>query len=662
MSNKILAYRPDIDGLRALAVLAVVVFHFNKQWLPGGFVGVDIFFVISGYLITGIVARQLAHGEFKFTEFYLRRVRRIFPAAAFMIFVTLLVGVTLMLPSDVNDLSGSALASLLSVANIYFWKYLDVSYFAASSDMVPLLHMWSLGVEEQFYLIWPACLFLAFAYLQKRWLIIISLALAVVSFAWGQLNLEVDQKFAYYMLPSRAGELLVGAITYFTCQAVNPRIQRVHAEVIAAVGLAIVVWSLLMIRESDGFPGLISAVPTIGVALLIAAGKFSPTLVGGLFSLRPIVGVGLVSFSLYLWHWPVLAFYRYSMGEPDLFGGLLCLVIMIVMTLLSYFWIEKPFRHSGARAKDFALSGLLIATGLLSIVAIYSNGVIKLFSPEGYVETLAKVSNNTGPAFSYSYVCQVGAKPEFLTDRKCVVGDPTKEPRAILFGDSNAAHFMGYFKVLSEHHGFALRNIEHSSCPPFPDDLSRKYAPPAYKDSCVKFNKMVRGDLAKYDTIVLGASWHAYVRDLSFESDFRQTLRLLTDAGKTVVIALRAPGFMGYDRECSKKSIKIPFMSCEKQTSYADKGDYAANKLVGKIALEYPRTSIFGLRDLICQNGTCSAYMHGKPLYYDEGHLSIPGSEMLGVEALRTNTLPTGLLEILSRSAEPLAKVGSEEI
>lgn len=660
MSNKILSYRPDIDGLRALAVLAVVIFHFNKQWLPGGFVGVDIFFVISGYLITGIVARQLAEGQFKFSDFYLRRVRRIFPAAAFMILVTLMAGVTLMLPADVNDLSGAALASLLSVANIYFWKYLDVSYFAASSDMVPLLHMWSLGVEEQFYLLWPACLFFAFAYVQKRWIVILSLLLAVISFTWGQLYVESDQKFAYYMLPSRAGELLIGAVTYFLCQLVQLRVRRTYAEILAAVGLAIIIWSLLTIRETDGFPGWISVIPTIGVALLIAAGNFSPTLVGSLFSLRPFVAVGLISFSLYLWHWPVLAFYRYSMGEPDLFGGVFCLVIMLVMTLLSYFCIEKPFRHSGGTYKVYALSGLLIAVGLLSSVAIYSNGVIKLLSPEGYAEKLARVSNTTSPAFSYSYVCQVGAKPEFLTDKKCVVGDASRPPRAILFGDSNAAHFMGYFKVLSEHYGFALRNIEHSSCPPFPDELSRKYAPPAYKDSCVEFNKMVRGELTKYDTIVLGASWHAYVRDPSFESDFRKTLRLLTDAGKTVVIALRAPGFMGYDRECSKKSIKIPFMSCEKQTSYADKGDYAANKLVGKIALEYPRTSIFGLRDLICKGGTCSAYMHGKPLYFDEGHLSIPGSEMLGAEALRTNEVPAGLLDVLLRSTEPLANISDE--
>lgn len=661
MNNKVIAYRPDVDGLRALAVLAVVIFHFNKQWLPGGFVGVDVFFVISGYLITGIVARQLSAGEFSFTDFYLRRIRRIFPAAAFMVFVTLLVGVIVMLPNDVKDLSGSVLASLLSVANIYFWKYLDVSYFAASSDMVPLLHMWSLGVEEQFYLLWPAFLFFAFAWSGKRWLLIVIALLAAASFVCGQLNLAADQKFAYYMLPARAGELLVGAATYFICQNSNYRPQRIYVELMAVVGLVITIGSLVMIRESDGFPGLISIMPTLGVALLIAAGTFSSTYVGKLFSLRPLVGIGLVSFSLYLWHWPVLAFYRYAMGEPDLLGGGLCLVIIVMMTLFSYFFVEKPFRHGGSSTKAYALSGLLAASFMLSGVALYYNGVIELLSPKGYVEKLTSISDNTGPAFSYRYVCQVGAKAEFLNVKRCVVGDLSKEPRAILFGDSNAAHFMGYLKVLAEHYGYTLRNIEHASCPPFPGELSEKYVLPAAKKSCVAFNKMVRGELKKYETVVLGASWQAYAREPSFESDFRQTLKLLVDSGKNVVVALRAPGFIGYDRDCSKKQLKIPFMSCEKQSSYADKGEIAVNKLIVDVAKDYQRVSVFGLRELICQNGICSAYMKGIPLYYDEGHLSIPGSEMLGEEALRINSLPLELLRALSNNPESLADSGSIE-
>ncbi|BBU43912.1 hypothetical protein PPTS312_18270 [Pseudomonas putida] len=367
-----------------------------------------------------------------------------------------------MVPVDARDLASSAIASIFSVANIYFWKYLDVGYFAASSDLVPLLHMWSLGVEEQFYLVWPALLIILYKVGGRKAIVSAAVLIAAASFLYGESKLFADPKFAYYMLPSRAGELLIGAVTYFICQMVTFRVQRAYAEIIAAVGLAIVVWSLLTIRETDGFPGLISAVPTVGVALLIAAGNFSSTAVNSLFSLRPLVAIGLISFSLYLWHWPVLAFYRYAMGEPDLMGGLMCLVIMVVMTLFSYFGIENPFRHSGAPAKAYALSGLLLATGVLSIVAINSNGLIKLFSPENYAERLAKLSNNTRSAFSYSYVCQVGAKPEFMKSQKCVVGDHHKVPRAILFGDSNAAHFMGYFKVLSERYGFALRNIEHS--------------------------------------------------------------------------------------------------------------------------------------------------------------------------------------------------------
>ncbi|WP_060514305.1 acyltransferase family protein [Pseudomonas sp. NBRC 111132] len=162
MQGKHLAYRPDIDGLRALAVLAVVIFHFNKEWLPGGFVGVDIFFVISGYLITGIIIRQVLSGNFLFSDFYIRRIRRIVPATLFVTLCTLIFGALFMLPEDVKSLSKSAIAATFSLANVYFWKFLDTSYFAASSDTIPLLHLWSLGVEEQFYLIWPALLLILF--------------------------------------------------------------------------------------------------------------------------------------------------------------------------------------------------------------------------------------------------------------------------------------------------------------------------------------------------------------------------------------------------------------------------------------------------------------------------------------------------------------------
>lgn len=326
MHNNNFSYRPDIDGLRALAVLAVVIYHFNKQWLPGGFVGVDIFFVISGYLITGIIYSKGTN--FSFADFYGRRVRRILPAAIFVTAVTLIAGSFLLMPVDVKALSGSAIASALSGANIYYWLFLDTSYFAASSDTVPLLHMWSLGVEEQFYLIWPALMIIAMRLGGKRLLVGAAVLIAAASFAVSEYYVSRDPSFAYYMLPSRAGELLVGALL-FLWQDSRRTLTTGAANVAGAVGLLMVGYSLALLSETGGFPGIRSIIPAVGTALLIASGINQGSVLARALTNPLFRYIGLRSFSLYLWHWPVLAFYRYAYGEPSLVGGLACAIIML---------------------------------------------------------------------------------------------------------------------------------------------------------------------------------------------------------------------------------------------------------------------------------------------------------------------------------------------
>ncbi|MEG0243197.1 MAG: acyltransferase, partial [Pseudomonas sp.] len=312
MQGKHLAYRPDIDGLRALAVLAVTIFHFNKQWLPGGFVGVDVFFVISGFLITGIIYGQ--RSDFSFGDFYGRRVRRILPAAAFVTVVTMIAGSFLLLPDDVKALSESAIGATLSAANIYYWLFLDTGYFAASSDTVPLLHMWSLGVEEQFYMIWPALMIIAMKIGGKRLLAATAVILAIASFAVSEYFLARDPSFAYYMLPSRAGELLIGALLFLWKDSRS--ISAATANVAGLVGMIMVVGALFLLDEKKGFPGVRSIIPSVGAALLILSGINQANALSKLLGNPVARYIGLRSFSLYLWHWPVLAFYRYAYGEP----------------------------------------------------------------------------------------------------------------------------------------------------------------------------------------------------------------------------------------------------------------------------------------------------------------------------------------------------------
>ncbi|WGV20413.1 acyltransferase [Pseudomonas putida] len=314
MQGKHLAYRPDIDGLRAVAVLAVTIFHFNKQWMPGGFIGVDIFFVISGFLITGIIYGK---GDgFSFADFYGRRVRRILPAAIFVTAITLVAGSLLMMPSDVKDLSGSAIAAALSAANVYFWLFLDTSYFAQSSETVPLLHMWSLGVEEQFYLVWPALMIIAMKLGGKRLLATAAVIIAIASFAVSEYYVTRDPSFAYYMLPSRAGELLVGALLFLWLDL--RRISSAVANAAGIFGVALIAGSLAVLDETGGFPGVRSIVPAVGAALLILGGSDKSGLLAKALANPVARAIGLRSFSLYLWHWPVLAFYRYGLRRAKL--------------------------------------------------------------------------------------------------------------------------------------------------------------------------------------------------------------------------------------------------------------------------------------------------------------------------------------------------------
>lgn len=645
MQVKKMSYRPDIDGLRALAVLAVVIFHFNKHLLPGGFVGVDIFFVISGYLITGIILKEVSGGEFSFVDFYMRRVRRILPAAFFLIFVTALFGLAFMVPMDAKDLASSAIASTFSVANIYFWKYLDVSYFAASSDMVPLLHMWSLGVEEQFYLVWPALLLVLYKIGGRKGIVSAALLISLASVLYGESKLVSDPKFAYYMLPSRAGELLIGALAFFASETWKGRVNKNVAQVLALVGIAAVGLSIAFISEAGGFPGVISLLPVVGVACVIFAGAVGNNVVSSLLSLRPLVFIGLVSFSLYLWHWPILAFYRYAYGQPAGSGYIVCAALLIAATLISYYLVEVPFRRPAKRVvnlKGFAVALMAVLTVSVSYYAIGTKGLVRELSPEGYHAKVTEHFNQTKAAYRYEYNCQTSRYDANLINLdRCLIGPGDKKPRVLIFGDSNSAHYVGYWKVIAENQGVTMRNIAHDSCVPFSGEKSRPYVKVASRDSCQKFNSLVRENFGNYDTLIVSADWEGYkYRTKNYVEDIEGLVKELSATGKNIIIGLKVPIFKEYDRSCDLKAIKIPGVDCAARGVYADTGETEINDQIIAIAGKYNNVKTFTLRNYVCTNGTCSAYLRGKPIYFDLGHLSMAGSEQIGRISVAEKNMP----------------------
>ena len=341
-------YRPEIDGLRAISVIGVVLFHLELGF-PGGFVGVDVFFVISGYLITGILLRQLGEDRFSLMEFWARRVRRIVPAAMVMVVGALLIGAFLQTPERYASLARSAMAHVLMASNCYFTR--DQGYFAEKSDHEPLLHTWSLSVEEQFYLIFPLIVCFVWKRAPQRLAFVFTSA-ALISFSWSWIEVVSNPKWAFFLLPARGWELLVGALLAILPQKT---MRSLGDEAWAGLGLVLVLAPMFFFDRQTAFPGPGALAPVLGAALLIWTG--GSTKIGKLLGWRALVRIGLISYSLYLWHWPFVVFAREMVIELTLTLKISLLVASLLAGYSSWRWVEMPSR-----------SGLLLATRRRSLI------------------------------------------------------------------------------------------------------------------------------------------------------------------------------------------------------------------------------------------------------------------------------------------------------
>ena len=361
-SHVALKYRPDIDGLRAVAVLAVVAFHAFPDLLPGGFVGVDIFFVISGYLISGIILQQIAAQTFTIGDFYARRIRRIFPSLVVVLLACLAAGWYLLLPQEFSELGKHIAAGAGFSSNVVLWQ--ESGYFDVSSDTKPLLHLWSLGVEEQFYFFWPAVLYVAW---KRRWnMLATTLVLLAASFVLNLVFIGIKPVATFYLPVTRTWELLIGA--GLACAMRSGTLATPHgvrADATAALGVACIVAAVALLDKYAVFPGWWALLPTIGAGLLIAAGPHN-LVARHLLSRRAMVWFGLISFPLYLWHWPLLAFARIVEGGlPPAGVRAAAALASIVLAWLSFEFVEKKLRfRAGAQRPLFAAVVVLLVVGL----------------------------------------------------------------------------------------------------------------------------------------------------------------------------------------------------------------------------------------------------------------------------------------------------------
>ena len=365
-------YRPDIDGLRALAIIPVVLYHTEFSIFSGGFVGVDIFFVISGYLITFIISEEIKQDRFTITGFYERRIRRIFPALFTVVFFCSIVAAIIMLPEDFDDFGQSIVAATLFVANIFFLTESD--YFGAAADTKPLLHTWSLSVEEQFYLIFPLVLLFIYKYLHGRWRLVL-LPAALLSLILSISGVHFFPSATFYLIPTRAWELLLGS---FFALGLFPQMQSKQARnVTSLIGLALILWAIFFFSRLTPFPGWHALLPCVGAALIIYSGENGASIIGRLLSNRIIVFVGLISYSLYLWHWPIMVFEKQIFYEThSMYNAAAVVLLSIILAALSWRYVERPFRKKGTvknRKKLFAVAAAFMTMSVAVGYAIDSS-------------------------------------------------------------------------------------------------------------------------------------------------------------------------------------------------------------------------------------------------------------------------------------------------
>jgi peptidoglycan/LPS O-acetylase OafA/YrhL len=540
-SHKAPKYRPDIDGLRAVAVLPVVFYHAGLPGFSGGFVGVDIFFVISGFLITGIVWSEMRTGTFSLQNFYIRRVKRIFPALFTVLFFCSIAAYFLLIPDDLVAFGKSVSATVLFFSNLYLVK--QANYFAAPAADNPLLHTWSLSVEEQFYAVWPLVLLVLGHTVSTRRIPYIIVALALISLIFAEARMPNYQKDAFYLPWCRGWELFLGAAL-----AVSPAIFRpgLFATGFGCAGLAGIALAVSFYDSSTRFPGLTALLPCLGAALIIATGERANP-VSRILSIEPLRRIGLISYSLYLIHWPLLSFaHLYLNEELSLTQRLLIVSISFLLAFLSWRFIETPCRT--ARLPSWQVFGAAAAaTGCLYLAGLvfYSANGFPSRVNETVLQTVALSMERHDSKYCRDIVIPEAAGGAIA----CEFGENAGGSYDfILWGDSHAHHFTPAIGALAKARGLSGVLLHKAACHPFLDD-------PSTSKDCRKFNSAIARWINDHPIklAILGGRWGSHRKDFKWfigqrnpkenKGGLAKTLAFLNSRGIAVSVLDQVPEF-----------------------------------------------------------------------------------------------------------------------
>ncbi len=616
-----LEHRPDIDGMRAIAVLSVVIFHLFPALLSGGFIGVDIFFVISGYLISSIIWNQLSKDSFSFSSFYARRIRRIFPTLLLVVLVTVIFGWLALLPAEFYSLVKSAKYTTLFQTNWYFYR--SAGYFDVEAHLKPLLHLWSLSIEEQFYILYP--LFLWGMYKLKNRKLVFSLTfLFILSIASNLIFLADHSKFVFYALPTRAWELLAGGLLAYNyhsnSQANLQNVSRPLANIASTLGLGLIIYACVCFSQNDPFPGWRAAFPVLGTCLLIVG--LSSWINSYALSWKPVVWVGLISYSLYLWHWPMISFAHILNQEPSLSMRLGILVSSFILAALTTFLMEKPIRKA-MKSWVYPLCIVMVAFGaVFSILATKS------------IETLPMLLDQDSRLAKFEQARKDWLSPSEHLTKFDARGFPFKsygdgETVIAFFGDSNMKQYWPRIeKILSEDRNLRASHtavfVEHSAQFPLPGYPKNK-ASMAFLENAHEF---IFSDDVKI--VVLCAQWISYDfpdKDPNANRvvDFKSMILKLIAQHKKVYVILNIPSSPNTD-PMSRLDRGLFFARPSTVESFAlQKHENKVGDSMARLRelAEDAGAIVIDPTETFCPGGQCMLLdKNGVPTYKDSGHIT----------------------------------------
>lgn len=634
------SYRADIDGLRAIAVLSVVGYHAFPDLITGGFIGVDIFFVISGFLISTIIYGSLERDAFSFTQFYANRIRRIFPALILVLATCFIFGWLALFPDEYKQLGKHMAGGAGFVSNIML--YLESGYFDSSVESKPLLHLWSLGIEEQFYILWPLILWRAW---KKSNLLAITAVIAIASFILNIYFVGSDRAAAFYLPLTRFWELLSGAMLAYVMRHHNNIVNKyflLKPNIMSSVGVLLITLSIILINKQSAFPGGWALLPVFGTVLLIGSGS-TAWINSAVLSNRAFVWVGLISYPLYLWHWPLFSFAHIVENEPLSMPLRFSLMIAsFLLAWLTYQFIEKPFRFG-----KFKKTSVPILTILMVVIAgvgyhtYSSNGV-----PLRRDQTL---QTGTVDAFEYEtlfYINDYGRKayPHFLGYYNIKTKDTP--PTLQILGDSHANRLiMGLNKFtnenilqLSNHKCpilFGISNHNEGSCEDFTNQaLAVAENTDSIKTVIIAFSgTFYLGDSAELHFSSISNPELIEPKDI-FRVAIKNTLDKLIEKNKKVIVVLDNPA-LDFDASLCTQSRPMIFANrisalCAIPRRDFEKQQQVYRRLITDVLKAYPSVLLFDSAGVLCDDQWCYGTKNGKVLYSDRHHLSRSGSELVG--------------------------------